>query len=518
MNTTKNISMGGYAFIVEEDAFARLRAYTGAVKRNLEGSPGADEIMDDIEVRIAEILRENMAGREVVKNEDVSVVISRMGEPDVYVQDRSGESKRSHAETADMESGERRLHRDPDNKILGGVCGGLGAYMSVDPIWFRLAFALTFWFYSTGFWVYLILWIIMPVAKTRIQKLQMRGKRPDLKNIENSIRSEINEVSSSLNKMANDKSIRDNIGDIFSRLFTVLGKLLEIFLKVVAGIVSVFSLAFLVFLIFMMMTGTSSIHVSENEVNVDNIRTVIPHIFESHPEGWMFYGFAFVFLAVPTIALLANSVRFLANIRTRSSKWVGLAGVGIWLMATAGLVYSGIRLGLDFSRRSTGKTERVIELPAGQSLRLHLEERPKVLESLAMSDVSLDIRESADSSYILRIYKEAAGRTEAEADRRQRSIDYHPVLKDSVLSFPELYMLQKNEVVRAQSVNMELHVPRNRRIYIESGMQRLLDRVDNVQHMYGSEMTDQYWIMTDRGLSCLHCPVPEPDSAVTDKK
>lgn len=518
--------MGGYAFIVEEDAYLRLKEYTEAVKGNLAGSPGADEIMGDIETRIAEILRESKGGREVVKMEDITAVIQRMGEPEVYVQDGApggGSEGGAKAQPEPEEAAERRLHRDPDNKIIGGVCGGLGAFAGIDPLWFRLLFVACVLLYSTGFWIYIILWVVMPEAKTRIQKLQMRGKRPDLKNIENSIRSEFKGVGDNFSQMAKDNTLRDNArkvsetaGDVFAQLFKVLGKVLEIGLKIFAGIVAALSLVFLVSMIVMMATGIRSFEYSDDgDMTINTFGGLIPRLFESATEGWIFYFFIFVFLAVPTVALLANSIRYLANIQTKISKWVSFAAVGIWLLATAGLVYSGINLALDFSKSTTGKSDQVIALPKGQALHLHLLDTPDEDDSFNISDVSLDIRESADSLYMLRIYKEASGRTESDADRRQRAIEYKTTLTDSILMFPRTVILPPGEVMRGQSVTLELHVPRDRKIYIEEGMQRLLYDIDNVQNQHDSQMVEQYWIMTEKGLSCQNCPIPVADTTTT---
>lgn len=527
MNTTKNISIGGYAFIVEEDAYQRLHTYTEAVKRNLAGSPGADEIMADVEGRIAEILRENMAGREVVKMDDVAAVIRRMGEPEVYVQDDAGNAQKSSAGSgsaaSDGEPGDRRLFRDPDAKILGGVCGGLGAYAGIDPVWFRLAFAVAFLFYSTGGWLYIILWIIMPEAKTSIQKLQMRGKRPDLKNIEDSVRSEFDSVGKNINRMANDKSIRDGArrvsdtaSDVFTRLFGVFGKVLEVALKFFAGIVAGLSLVFLGILIFSYLTGTTSIHYADGEINVDSVGSIIPHLFETRMEGWVFYSLIFIFLVIPTVALLANSIRYLANIQTKTPKWLSLAAVVVWVLSLAGLLYSGLHLGWDFMRQATGKTEQTFDLPQKQTLYLRAgeeeEEEDLDLAGLFMSDVRLDIREAKDSVFTLRIFREASGRTHADADRRQRAIEYEVTLKDSVLTFPRLFRLPEGEVLRRQSVAMELRVPHNRRIYLEHGMENVIYDVDNIQNTHDSEMPGQFWIMSERGLTCEGCYVPAPDT------
>ena len=533
MNTTKNISMGGYAFIVEEDAYLRLKAYTDSVRRNLAGSPGVEEIMGDIEARIAEILRENKGGREVVNNDDITAVISRMGEPEVYAQDDTGTAQKPQPDTDDG-SGERRLHRDPDNKILGGVCGGLGAFAGIDPIWFRLLFVgavllplflWTFLLATMGMWIYVVLWVIMPLAKTRVQKLQMRGKRPDLKNIENSIRSELNDMGKNINKMASDGTIRDGArratdvaGDIFSRLFRVFGKVLEALLKVFSVFVILGCLVFLVALVFMASTGIRSVEVMNGEVNIRNFRDVVPHLFESPTEGWTFYLCAFLFLAIPAVALMANAIRYLADLNTKTPKWVSFAGVGVWLLVSGWMVYSGIRLGMDFTQNASGKTEQTFALPEGQALNLRLERVTDPADGFTLSDVSLDILEAPDSLYTLRIYRSANGGTHAVADRRQRSIMYEPVLRDSVLYLPDFLTLAAGEVLREQSVTLELRIPRNRKVYLDWDMEYILNGVDNVQNMHDSEMPGQYWIMSDRGLSCQGCAIPPPDSSEVDEE
>lgn len=519
MNTTKNISMGGYAFVIEEDAYQRLKTYTDSVKRNLAGSQGADEIMADIEVRIAEIFREHKGGREVVNNEDVTAVITRMGEPEVYVQDDSGASASNTTQPErDEAGGPRRLYRNPDNKILGGVCGGLGAYAGIDPIWFRLAFAIAFLGYGTGLMLYIVLWVIIPAAKTRLQKLQMQGKRPDLKNIEHSIRSEFKGVGDNLNKMADEKKLREGVNrvggvvnEVLTRLFVAIGKILEVALKVFAGIVAVGSLVFLVFVVFMLVSGIHSIEISGSEVDVHDFRSYMAYLFESPGMGRIFQLFAFLFLAIPALALLANSIRYLANIQVKPSKWFTVAGLAIWLLATVGLSYMAIDLALNFTKSATGKSETVIVLPEQTPLYLRVqspENLPK--EGLTLRDINLDLRETRDSVFVLKVYRESMGRTESDAEMHLKEIVYKPEVSDSVLIFPDRFMIPAGARFRSQSVNMELRIPQGRKIYIEEGMGRLLSGVINVQNMFDSEMPGRFWIMTDKGLSCENCPVPAP--------
>lgn len=517
MNTTRNVSIGGYAFIIEDDAYLRLSAYTQAVRNNLGDVPGKEEMMFDIETHIADTLRATMKGREVVVSDDITLVIERMGDPDVYLQEDSASGK-GKKESGMEDVGEKRLHRDPNNKILSGVCGGLAAYFNVDPVWIRLGFVALAFLYSAGFLIYIILWIVIPVAKTRLQQLQMRGRTPNLKNIEDSIRSEISGVGQSVNKLTNSNSVRDGanraanaLGDVFAGIFQVIVKILQASLKVFAALIAVSSLSFLVLLVFMAITGTTSIHVSGDEVNVDDMSGVMGHLFDSPWESFLFTAFLFIFLAIPAISLLATSIRFLADAKTKTPKWLTLAAVGVWLISTSYIVYSGIKLGFDFTNSATGKEEFVVPTKEGQTLRLRLGDVPQDTEGFLMSDINLQIHQSQDSSFVLRVNKEAAGRTESLADRRQRSIIYKPIITDTVITFPELYILPKGETVRAQAISMELLVPRNARIFIEDGIQRFLD-VDNVQNIHDSEMSGQYWIMTELGLSCENCPVPKRDS------
>lgn len=511
MNTTKNISLGGYAFIIEEDAFDRLKRYTQAVEERLGSGPEAKEIMTDIEVRIAEIFRECLAGREVVSSADVEVMTGRMGDPDVY-----GTAPESASESHPGSGfAERRLFRDTDNKILGGVCGGLGAYAGIDPIWFRLAFAIAFFGYGTGVLLYIILWVIMPAAKSRAQKLQMRGKRPDLKNIEQSIKSEFQDISNRFSQTGADKTAREGadslartLNALFTRLFEWVGKVLHWVLKVFAVLVAISSLVFLVALVVIMISGSTALVVNDNQVELENIGSYLSFLFPDVWEGRFFYLFIFLFLSIPAVALLANSIRFLAGLNTVTPKWITFSGVVFWIASLAGLAYLGIKLGMDFSKSSAGKAETVLELPAESVLYLQAAEEQLQDKGFRVTDISLDIRESKDSLYYLKVIRQASGRTDSEADLRQKSIPYAPVLRDSVLVLPIDFFLQPGEVYRNQSVTLELKVPRGSSVFPAPGMQKLLSGVDNVQNLHDSEMVGLIWDMTPAGLSCRGCSEP----------
>lgn len=524
MNTTKNISIGGYAFIIEEDAYIRLGQYINAVKTNLVGTPGSDEVVADIEMRIAEIFREVLKGREVVSDADVSLVISRMGEPDVYRQDAAGDQSSgtgSDNYTGEV-SGEKRIFRDMDNKIIGGVASGLGAYFNVDQVWFRLAFVGMFFLYGSSFWLYIILWVVIPAAKTRTQKLQMRGQRPDLKNIENSIREELNDVGDRISRMANGEkvstaaeNVSSALGIAFTRFFEVLLVVLRIVLKIFVGFVGFLALGFLVFLVFMMVSGISSIEVVGDEVNVRRFSGVVAHIFSSPVEGQLFYFFLFMFLAIPAVGLLANAIRYLAGVESKMPKWVGLVSVGLWLMATAGLMYLGVKTALGFSKTFEGKTELPLLIDKERTLYLKLGEQETGKNTFTVGDIQLDIRESETDKFWLKLITKSSGSSVAEANQNQQKIHYMPVLKDSALVFPPLISLNKGDLFRKQEVKMELYVPQGGKIFLGSGMGNIIYDVQNVQDMEDSKMIQKKWIMTEEGLSCEGCDILPTSSGQT---
>ena len=153
--------------------------------------------MTDIESRIAEMFQEKISkNKEVITAEDIDQVISVMGKPEDYVDGETSTESGSDEDNTKPEtdipySGRRRVFRDPDNNVLGGVCGGIAVYFNFDPIWLRLAFAISFFVFGTGFLLYILFWIIIPEAKTTAEKLEMRGEKVNVSNIEKSIKEEL---------------------------------------------------------------------------------------------------------------------------------------------------------------------------------------------------------------------------------------------------------------------------------------------------------------------------------------
>jgi phage shock protein PspC (stress-responsive transcriptional regulator) len=195
MKITVNINLGGYAFHIDEDAYADLKRYLKNLEMHFAGEDSSAEILSDIETRMAELFRAKLSAyKQVITMDDVREVISILGTPE-DISDTEPSSSREKFSTP----GYKRMYRDPDHRILGGVCAGMGAYWHLDPIIVRVIFAALIFAGGLGIVIYLILWIVLPEAKTTSQKIEMKGDPVNINNIKDSVKKEFDNVRKNMN-------------------------------------------------------------------------------------------------------------------------------------------------------------------------------------------------------------------------------------------------------------------------------------------------------------------------------
>ena len=194
MKKTYTINISGTVFHIEDDAYNRLNSYISALKQHFGDNDEGQEIVVDIEARIAEIFKEKQTPEnQVIILTWVDEVIKTMGEPEEF--EEQGEPGSTH-----QGKNRKRLYRDPDHKVMGGVCGGLAAYFNIDPVIMRLIFIFHFLINGLGLLIYVILWIAVPEAKTTAQRLEMRGEAVNIENIEKWIKKEYRDIESRVKK------------------------------------------------------------------------------------------------------------------------------------------------------------------------------------------------------------------------------------------------------------------------------------------------------------------------------
>lgn len=221
MNKTTQINLGGISFTIDEDAFKRLDLYLHELEAHFEYSDSRGEIIADIEARLAELLTENLRGSDIVTIKNVADAIKVMGAPsdidDEPVTNQSHRRSEGKDGTWDIKTG-KRLFRDPDDKVVAGVCSGLAAYFGIeDPIWVRLTFVLASVTIGFGLIIYIAAWILVPEAKTAGDRLAMMGHSANAKNIAGMIERGLDDLSDTLKE--NWESITKKKSDDNSRKF-----------------------------------------------------------------------------------------------------------------------------------------------------------------------------------------------------------------------------------------------------------------------------------------------------------
>ncbi len=194
MKQTYSINLGGMVFNIDDDAYQVLKKYLEQIEMHFTDTSERQEIMADIEARIGELFQErNKVPNRAIDLKEVKNVISILGDPDEIGESENGSAPKSKEKYRSSSS--RRMYRDPNNRILGGVCSGMGAYWQIDSLVFRIIFVITI-FGFVGPIIYLILWIVIPEAKTTAQKLEMRGEPVNISNIGKSVKEEFENIKS----------------------------------------------------------------------------------------------------------------------------------------------------------------------------------------------------------------------------------------------------------------------------------------------------------------------------------
>jgi len=195
MKITVSINLGGYSFNIDEDAYAELKRYLKNLELNFAAEESSSEILTDIESRMSELLRARLSSyKQVISIEDVNEVISIMGSPE-DISDDEGHSSGKKFSTP----GYHRMYRDPDHRIIGGVCAGMGAYWRIDPLIIRIIFLALILAGGIGILIYLILYIVLPEAKTTAQKIEMKGSPVNIHNIKDAVKKEFDSVRKNMN-------------------------------------------------------------------------------------------------------------------------------------------------------------------------------------------------------------------------------------------------------------------------------------------------------------------------------
>ncbi len=525
MKKTLTVNISGIVFHIDEDAYNVLNDYLQSIRQHFSRTEGGDEIISDIEARIAEMLKERIGDeKQVITIDDIEEVIKVIGQPSEFGEE-IGEEPTSHKTDGNGKK-TKRLYRDPDNTILGGVCGGLGAYFHTDPVWFRIAFvAACIPGLGTPFLVYIILWAIIPEANTVTEKLEMKGEKVNISNIEKSIREEIDNLKNKFSDFTRQakrsyKKKRGEHSSDFQNVGIAVGRVVEVFVKIILVFVGIILLIIGISLILAFLAALfgfgNQIFIVDSELIFISFPAMVDLILGNVGSNMFFTVGLVLFLGVPLFMLLYGGVKLIFGIeRTR---YVGISAFNLWIIGLILCVFYGFKITKSFSQHGVHQETVSVDIPENSPLILdvgndklydriyryedyvEIDEANMILttveDDLFYGIPQLEIENSNNDYIELEIYYRARGKSERHASERAERIVYQYDVDDNMIIFDPFFKLDDHEVWRKQQVDLVLKVPEGYYIKFSDDMYKILNDYRHSPY----KLSGETWQMTNTGL------------------
>lgn len=511
MDKTININLGGSLFQVDEEAFYVLRDYIQAINNRLRNVPGGPESIEDIESRIAEIFRSQKGLAGVITKQNVDEMISTIGKPEDFDADNVADEPKE-------KSFSKRLYRNPEDMVISGVCGGIGAYLNIDPVLFRILFVFATLFGGAGILIYVVFWIAVPKADTDARKREMYGssyyarRNPDgtasYRNASSGLSNGVNEVIGAIGK----------VFYIIFRIFLVfIGTVL-----LITGFLSI--LTYLMVFVFRIPEAFTH-HGLDFSFNY--LPDMLPYIFSAAAAPWI-WGLATIVFILPMIALIYWGVRMIFWFSVRDAIF-NVVMLLVWVLSLATLSIFLFNEGISFAETSTSASRNI------------LTQKPDTLYVVAgrkVDDISFEkefmsidddyaffMVDSARNIYLnprlrfglseennteIEVRKRSSGKTRREANNNADKIIYNYEVSGDTLRLDEYFTIPAGKKWTADFVTVNVSLPENTVIYFDRLSAGLMgNRIHIDGHNNEWEYSDRdpgrlggrYWMITEDGLT-----------------
>lgn len=521
MNKTVNINLGGMFFHIDEDAYQKLTRYFDAIKRSLSNSTGQDEIIKDIEMRIAEIISEKHThDKQVINVREVDEIITIMGQPEDY---RIEDDEQPKETTTNFEyvRKSKKLYRDTEKGMLGGVCSGLGHYFGIDAVWLRIVFlVLVFAGVGTGIIAYIVLWAVTPAAVTTSEKLEMTGEPVTISNIEKKVREEFENVSEKLKNVNYDRTgvktaferTASNVGDVFSHIF-------KAFAKVLGGLITIFAAVTLAGLIIGLFTlGSTSIVDMPVQNYIEALNYTDLPMWIIGLLGFFAIGIPFFFLFILGLKLLVDNMKSIGNI----AKYTLLA---VWLISVGILITLGVKQATEVAFEGKVVQKEALQLQPTDTLLIkfrfndyyskHINDRNNFRftqdesgkELIYSNEVSFHLLKTDEALPYVQIEKQANGRSLGEAKKRAEKITYSYKIEGNQIIFDNYLLTEISNKYRDQEVEIFLYLPKGTVFKTDESIEEYDRSEDDFFNLHWSG--NYIYKVEDSEVKCLTCPADE---------
>jgi phage shock protein PspC (stress-responsive transcriptional regulator) len=607
MKQVININFQGRVVPIEVTAFELLKNYTESLNRHFANEEGKEEIINDIESRIGELFQEKITkGATCITDDDVNAIINTMGRPeefeamdDTQTQSSASSASQEQPTGSTQPTGSKRLFRDENDKVLGGVCSGLANYFNIDVVIARIIFVVLlfsgvgfltyiimwiavpssattqiggtrkklfrdpdekliagvcsgignyfginawiprvlfllpflsfisrwghwgfgdfgdivrFTFSPTSLIVYIILWIVIPEATTTSEKLEMKGEKVDMNSIKASVMEEMKGVgkkassfgkeasavvTEKANAVANDtKNFARRSRGGFGNVIAMIAKIFAYFIIGTVGIILVGALFFF---------AIASI----------GLFPLKDFLIGGTYQNLYAWGTLMFFIAVPIIGIITWIIRKIARSKS-NGKMLGFTFGALWVIGWICLALLVTSIGRDFNYNSKNLAEQEVVLtnPSVEKLEitaksplykynrsrfLRFEPFEGIQEDTAyVNNVDVRIVKATNDSFRVTVIKTATGSTRNIAEANAAKIQYNGVQKDSILLMDKGIGINKTDKFRNQRVVMTIYVPVGKRIKIDKSISwfndvHFGDNWDNSDWYYESDSDAQHW-------------------------
>ncbi|WNM17789.1 PspC domain-containing protein [Flavobacterium capsici] len=523
MNKTVNINIGGLIFHIDEDAFQKLTRYFEAIKRSLSNSSGQDEIMKDIEMRVAELLTEKQkSDKHVINNKDVEEVITIMGQPEDYRIDDDSEAPKT--ETYYSNSKRRKLYRDKDRGTIAGVCTGLGHYFGVEALWFKILFLIfVFAGFGTGIIAYFVLWIAVPKAITTSEKLEMTGQPVTISSIEKKVREEFESVSEKFKNADYDKmgnQVKHGADRVASGLGDFIMKVFGVFAKVLGAFILIFSSLSLVGLFVGLFTFGSTSFIDtpwQRYINAVNY-TDVPL--------WVFGLLSFLAIGIPLFFFLLLGLKLMVTNMKSIGNPIKYSLLAIWIISVSALVVIGIKQSTERAFEGKSVTKENIIIQPNDTLNIkfvsndffskdvfHREDFEFTQDSLKneviySNEVKFHIKKTDKPQAYLQIERLAEGKSFREANERAEKIKYSFKVSGNQLLLDNYLLTEMASKYRNQNVELYLYLPVGTIFKADDTVQEFDYSDNSFFNLHYSSDNYTYKVESNQ-IKCLDCPADE---------
>lgn len=408
----------------------------------------------------------------------------------------------------------KKMFRDPERKVIGGVAGGVAAFFGADLAIIRLLFVI-FAIFGVGFLAYIILWIVLPEAKTITEKMQMQGEPVTLSNIESTVKKGLNEKEQGEESLLARivlfpfrliAMIIEGLTKVLGPLFKVIVDVFRVAIGIVLSLTGLFGMLSLLFTIGVIF---GFFHLNDWtwwSTNVGEVGLPLEAFRNTFPMWTIIFAFLVAFIPALFINLIGNSI--IAK-RITFNPLVGWSLFVLFFISIAAVGISVPQMVYAFKEEGESKIEKTFSTN-GKITVFRINEVG--LDDYDMTSLIIKGYDGSDIKLIQRV--EAKGNTRKVAAENAQMVDYNVVQQDSILLFDSNMTFKPDAKFRAQELKMELYIPYNTLFVIEEPMWRIIDNWYRDYDGYIDSNFDKTWRMTTNGFECINCEHPSEEQKI----